>query len=73
VSEKTNHLQTIGANVRKLRHSFGYSQVYFAALIKFDRSYLGAIERGERNLPILKLIQIAQGIGVSVSELLKGI
>lgn len=73
MSEKTNHLQTIGANIRKLRHYQGFSQEGFANHIAIDRSYLGCIERGQRNIASLNLIRIAKGLQVEVAELFKGI
>lgn len=66
-------LQIIGANIRRLRHYQGYSQEGFANHIGMDRSYLGCIERGERNIASLNLIRIAKGLGVEVGELFKGI
>jgi transcriptional regulator with XRE-family HTH domain len=66
-------LQIIGANIRMLRHYQGYSQEGFASHIEMDRSYLGCIERGERNISSLNLVRISKGLGVKVGELFTGI
>ncbi|MDY0043021.1 MAG: helix-turn-helix transcriptional regulator, partial [Desulforhabdus sp.] len=47
----------------------GYSQEAFAAESGLDRSYYGGIERGERNVAALNLVQIAKILGVEVGEL----
>lgn len=73
MTKDNEFLQIIGANIRMLRHYQGFSQEGFAAHIAIDRSYLGCIERGERNIASLNLIRIAQGLGVEVGELFKGI
>lgn len=62
-----------GERVRKLRKSKGYSQESFAAECGLDRTYLGGIERGERNVALRNIQVIAEALGVSVSELTKGI
>lgn len=66
-------LKTIGSNIRFARHEKGYSQESFAQHIAMDRSYLGCIERGERNIASLNLIRIAKGLVVQVGDLFKGI
>lgn len=66
-------LQIIGANVRMLRHHLELSQEEFAKKIDMDRSYLGCIERGERNLSSLNLIRLAKGLNVEVGDLFTGI
>ncbi|NIT59301.1 MAG: helix-turn-helix domain-containing protein [Aliifodinibius sp.] len=43
-------LVKLGGHIRQLRREKGYSQEGFAAAAGIDRSYMGAIERGERNI-----------------------
>ena len=60
-----------GKHVRELRNKAGYSQEDLADLAGIHRTYLGGIERGERN-PSLKNIQrIAKALKVPIDELLK--
>lgn len=55
--------------MRELRKKAGYSQEDFALEIGLDRTYMGGVERGERNVAVLNLRKIAAGLGVSVGEL----
>jgi transcriptional regulator with XRE-family HTH domain len=65
-------LRTIVAtNIRRLRHERGVSQQDFALTIEMDRTYFGAVERGERNVSIDNLERIALGLGVPAWQLLK--
>ena len=47
-----------GKRVRELRKSQGLSQEAFADLVGIDRAYMGHIERGSRNVTIVKVFQI---------------
>ena len=59
-----------GRNVRAHRDSLGYSQEAFADEIGVHRTYLGGIERGERNLTLRSVERIAEWLGVAPLELL---
>jgi transcriptional regulator with XRE-family HTH domain len=62
-------LVKLGARIRELRESKGFSQESFAAEVDLDRTYIGGIERGERNISALNLIRIAKILKVEVGEL----
>ena len=62
-------LKAFGKKVRKLRKDQGLSQEAFAARANFDRSYMGHIERGEKNVTLTKIYQISDALGVSPKEL----
>lgn len=66
---KNKNLIKLGHQVRKIRLEKGYSQEAFAIEAGIDRSYMGGIERGERNITALNLIKIAKALGVEVGEL----
>lgn len=66
-------LKKFGERVRMLRKAQGYSQESFAAKCELDRTYLGGIERGERNLALRNMQRIANSLGISISELTKGL
>ncbi len=65
------YLQLFGARVRTLRKQAGFSQEDFALEIGLDRTYMGGVERGERNLALLNIRKIARGLKITESELLK--
>ena len=62
-----------GENVRKFRKKAGLSQEDLAAACGLHRTYIGGVERGERNVSLLNIIQIARALKVSPTELLEGI
>ncbi len=56
--------------MRHVRLERRWSQERLADEASVDRSYMSGIERGVRNLSVVKLAQIAQALGVSLRELL---
>ena len=63
----------LGERVRQLREARGWSQEGFAHEGGLGRSFAGAIERGEKDIRLSTLIKLARALGVSLSQLLKGI
>ncbi len=59
----------IGQQIRRLRLERGFSQESFADAVGLDRSYIGGVERGERNLSTLNLVRIARTLNVEVGQL----
>lgn len=62
--------RAVGQNLRAYRERRGLSQEAFADLLGVHRTYMGGIERGERNLTLKTLERIAERTGVSPRELL---
>ncbi len=62
--------RTLGVNLRRYREARGLSQEAFADLVKVHRTYMGGIERGERNLTLKGVEKIASWINVDPLELL---
>jgi len=62
-----------GRAVRNKRQKLGVSQEEFADMCGLDRTYVGGIERGERNLSLVNIEKIAQTFRVSLSELFRGV
>lgn len=58
-----------GRALRELRSECGISQERLAHLSGLDRTYVGGIERGERNPSLANLLKLAEALGVRVSEL----
>lgn len=61
----------IGKAVRRLRAEAGFSQEGFADHCGFHRTYIGAIERGEKNLTTDSLERIARALGLTFFELIR--
>jgi ribosome-binding protein aMBF1 (putative translation factor) len=58
-----------GEHVRKLRKQKGLSQEALALACELDRTYIGSVERGERNISLLNIYKIAEALGVKAKEL----
>ncbi len=67
--KKSQTSQAFGAAVRATRIERGESQEGFAARAGIDRSYYGAIERGEVNCSFATLLKLAAGLEVSLTLL----
>jgi transcriptional regulator with XRE-family HTH domain len=63
--------QTFGLNIRKHRLLLGISQDEFADKCGLHRTYIGAIERGERNITLATLERVANALAVDPLKLLK--
>jgi transcriptional regulator with XRE-family HTH domain len=66
-------LKKLGLSIRRARQKKGLSQESLALAADLDRSYIGGVERGERNVAIINLKKIADALKISVSQLLKGL
>ncbi len=64
-------LLKFGERVRQLRQSREVSQEKLAELAELHRTYIGGIERGERNVALLNILKIAKALNSSPCELLK--
>lgn len=62
-----------GSNVRRLRESLGMTQESLAEVAGLDRSYIGGIERGERNPALTAILQLASAFGIAPGRLFDGI
>jgi transcriptional regulator with XRE-family HTH domain len=62
-----------GKAVRARRMRLRVSQEAFADMCGLDRTYVGGVERGERNLSLLNIQKVAKALNVSLSELFRGV
>lgn len=58
-----------GAAIRSRRKALGYSQEALADYAGIDRSHMGKLERGERNVTFLNIVRISQAVKCKPSEL----
>ena len=61
--------QAFGARMRQLRKAKGLSQEALAFNCGLDRSYLGAIERGEKNVSLINIHRIADALRIQPADL----
>ena len=62
--------RTVGANLRAHREALGVDQESFAHSLGMHRTYIGSIERGERNLSLKKVEWLAKQLGIEPLDLL---
>ena len=62
--------QAFGRNLRRYRNDRGLSQEAFARVLRVHRTYMGALERGERNLTLQSVERIAKRLKIEPLELL---
>ena len=62
-----------GKAVRQKRTKLGVSQEAFADMCQLDRTYIGGIERGERNVALINIEKIAKTLRLTISELFRGV
>lgn len=67
----SNILVTIGSNIKFYRKKLGLSQEQLADLTDLHRTYVGAVERGQRNISVLDIEKIAVVLGVELAKLLE--
>lgn len=65
--------ENLGNRIKELRQKTGLSQEKFALKIEMDRTYFASVEAGRRNIAIINIKKIADGLGVTLSELFKGL
>jgi transcriptional regulator with XRE-family HTH domain len=65
-------LRRFGRRVRQLRMQKGISsQMELANKAKLDRTYIGGVERGERNVGLKNVEKLAKALGVSMEDLFR--
>lgn len=64
-------LKNLGQTIKKHRLATGLSQEKFALKINMDRTYFSSVESGKRNISIINLKKIADGLNITLSELFR--
>lgn len=65
--------QALGHRIRAKRLSLGISQEALAHSSGLHRTYIGSVERGERNISLVNIVSIARALSTTPSFLLEGI
>jgi len=68
-----NELSILGGNIRRRRYALNISQDELAARAGLHRTYICSVEQGARNLTFYSLLAIANGLGVTLLELMAGV
>jgi transcriptional regulator with XRE-family HTH domain len=67
MSDRTQEL--LGRRIRDLRKAKGYSQEHLAELSGFHYTYIGGLERAQKNITLANLVKIAEALNVGVYDL----
>jgi len=67
-SNSKNIQKKFGNRLRQIRQNMGLSQEELAHLCNLDRSYVGGVERGERNISLVNIHKIADALNISPTE-----
>ena len=68
-----NYLVKFGQRIRELRQKTGLSQEKFALMIGIDRTYFSSVESGKRNISLLNIKKIADGLEITVDKLFENL
>ncbi len=67
---KSKILKQFGSNVKSLRKANGWSQEELAKKAGLHRTYIGSIERSERNVSLLNIERIAKALNITIEKLM---
>jgi transcriptional regulator with XRE-family HTH domain len=62
-----------GRALRRRRQKLGVSQEAFGDMCQLDRTYIGGIERGERNVALVNIEKIAGALQIPIAQLFRGV
>ncbi|MCC8014006.1 MAG: helix-turn-helix domain-containing protein [Eubacterium sp.] len=65
--------EKLGRRIKELRLNTGLSQEKFALKIGMDRTYFASVEAGKRNIAIVNIKKIADGLDITLAELFEGV
>lgn len=67
--DRDNYLILFGTKLKSLRKNKRLSQETLAELCGLDRTYIGSVERGERNISLINIVKISVALKIKVREL----
>jgi transcriptional regulator with XRE-family HTH domain len=66
-------LKKFGSRIKNLRSQHGYSQEKLAEISGFHRTYIGMVERGERNISLINISRMADCFNLTIEDLFNNI
>ncbi len=72
-NKSKNILINFGIHLRKIRIERGFSQEVLAAKAGLHRTYIGMLERGEKNITLNSMLKISRALKIEISMLVEGI
>lgn len=66
--DKNQYLVCFGKKVKELRKQKGLSQEALALLCDLDRSYIGGVKRGERNISLINIYKITLALNINIKD-----
>ena len=73
MATSTDPRALFGKRVRELRHQRGFTQEELADRSHLHRNYVGGVERGERNISLINIVELAHALAIKPGELLREI
>lgn len=65
--------EELGRRVRARRLELGHSQEAFAQIVGLHRTYVGGVERGERNVSLYNIVRLAEALALDPADLVGGL
>lgn len=73
MDEDSQALHVFGTRIRRLRQQRGLSQEGLAEASGLHRTYVGSVERGERNISLVNILRLAMTLSADAGELVTGL
>lgn len=73
MDEDSQALRVFGTRIRRLRQQRGLSQEGLAEASGLHRTYVGSVERGERNISLVNILRLAMTLSTDAGELVTGL
>lgn len=67
------HAKEFGARVRRRRRDLGWTQERLAEEVGLHFTYVGSVERGQRNVSLRNIVRLATALGVDAGDLVTGL
>ncbi len=71
MAPSTDPRDLFGKRLRQLRQKRGFTQEELAERAHLHRNYIGGVERGERNISLINIVELAHALSVKPADLLK--